>query len=131
MNETTMTLEELCQYAQEAKDEIERERLDRETKQNEAYSNIIKKIVDKLKTFKGEKVKVIAVGASEFTMNYEKYEVEVEITLNDIKTVIDLIPALEANFVDLDNEPITVLEVKFSETNVQLKIPEGLRSEDK
>ena len=56
MNEKTMTLEELIQYAQEAKEQTEKERLAQEAKKNEACIKIIKKIIDRLKEKKGEAV---------------------------------------------------------------------------
>lgn len=130
MNENGLTLEELVNYAQEAKEQTEKERLAQGVKKNEACIDIIKKIVDKLKSKGGQEVIVRATGAQSFNLDKDDWElpvweVPVVITLDDIKAVIDRIPALEANFVDLDNEPITVLEVTFSETEpTELPIPE-------
>ncbi len=131
MNEKTMTLEELIQYAQEAKEQTEKERLAQEAKKNEACIKIIKKIIDRLKEKKGEAVIVKNSGTHWFKIDDEEYEVEkVAITLDDIKEVIDKIPALEATWTNLSDEPITVLEVTFSETKAT-EMLETDGSEDK
>ena len=131
MNEKTMTLEELCQYAQEGKEKTEKERLSKKAQRKQACYEIIEKIIDRLVADKGDAVKVWEIGKLCFNINVVSYEVTVAITLDDIKAVIDLIPALEAEIVSVEGTYKRSLKVWFSETNVQLKIPEGLRSEDK
>ena len=113
MNENPMTFEELVDYAQEAKEQKEKERL--AAKKNEACIDIIKKIIDRLKAKKGETAKVKQFGTNWIIIDNVEDEVEVVITLDDIKEVIDKIPALEARLTELCRG-ITVLEVTFSET---------------
>lgn len=123
MNETTMTLEELCQYAQEAKDKVEKERLAQEAKKNEVYSNIIKDIIDKLKANKGRTVKLEVFDINTVKIDREKNEVSIPIVFNEIETIIGLIPALHAERFDYTKGK--TLEVTFSETEpTELPIPE-------
>lgn len=129
MNENGITLEELCQYAQEAKEKTEKERLSLKAQKEQDCYKIIRKIIDRLIAKKGDAVTVKKRGTNWFAINEEEYEVLIPISLDDIKEIIDTIPALEARWTDLDNEPITVLEVTFSETKAtDIPVTEELRS---
>lgn len=114
MNEKTMTLEELIQYAQEAKEETEKERLSiRDVKDQKRYE-IIEKIIDMLRAKKGDSVTVKNRGTHWFAIDDAEYEVKkVVITLDEIYDIIRSIPALK---------PImtyggATLKVWFSETD--------------
>lgn len=128
MNETTMTLEELVKYAQEAKEqtekEVEEERQNQIAIKNTAYHNIIKNIIDKLKEKKGKAVSVEISAADAVSISGEEYTLPIiGINLEEIEAKIKLIPALKATIKDFSGG--SILEVTFSETEpTELPIPE-------
>lgn len=132
MNETTMTLEELCQYAQEAKEQTEKEvaaeRQNLIAKKNEAFSSIIKYSVDKLKTRKGREVTIISTGTAHFRVDDTELETPVEIDLAEIKNLIGVIPALKVDMHESDSG--RMLKVTFSKTE-ETEMLETDGSEDK
>lgn len=111
MKADVMTLEKLCKYAQKAKD--------KNTHQKELVCfDIIESIIDELGTKR--EVIVREEGAYSLKLNKTNFDIDidnlVEITIEDIKTIIDKIPALEAEFIKLDDESTRGLKVMFSKT---------------
>ena len=111
MKADVITFEELCNYAQDAKNETA-------NKKEHVCFKIIKSIVDELRTKR--EVIVRQVDKYSVMLNGTSFNVDidnlVEITLDDIKTIIDKIPALEAEFIQLDGESTRGLKVMFSKT---------------
>lgn len=115
MNEDKMRLEELANYAQEAKDQVEKRRLEQAVKKQQELYRFIKKIIDMLKEKEEKTVRVRKTGTNWFEVDDSEIEVAtVEISINNVENVINCIPALESYEIEAEND--IVLEVKFSET---------------
>lgn len=111
MKADVITFEKLCDYAQNAKNETA-------NNEEQVCFKIIKSIIDELRI----KREVIVRQVKEYSvmLNKTSFDISVdnlvEITLEDIKTIIDKIPALEAEFIKLDDESTRGLKVMFSKT---------------
>lgn len=111
MKADVITFEKLCNYAQNAKNETA-------NNEEQVCFKIIKSIIDELRT----KREVIVRQVNEYSLMLNKTSFDinvdnlVEITLENIKTIIDKIPALEAEFIKLDDESTRGLKVMFSKT---------------
>lgn len=111
MKADVITFEKLCNYAQNAKNETA-------NNEEQVCFKIIKSIIDELRI----KREVIVRQVKEYSvmLNKTSFDISVdnlvEITLEDIKTIIDKIPALEAEFIKLDDESTRGLKVMFSKT---------------
>ena len=92
MKADVITFEKLCNYAQNAKNETA-------NNEEQVCFKIIKSIIDELRI----KREVIVRQVKEYSvmLNKTSFDISVdnlvEITLEDIKTIIDKIPALEAS----------------------------------
>lgn len=123
MNEKTMTFEELINYAQEAKEKAEKELL-----HNNECINFIKGIIDRLANMR--EVRVLQESIHRFIVNGSESIMMMEtIYLEDLKKMIDRIPALYADIID-DEDDGKILVVRFSKTAEATKAIETDGSEE-
>lgn len=114
MEGRTMTLEELVKYANDAKNEHEKREIEKNIPKSNAIRKIIEKAIDALKDNDGAGVAIKKVGEATFLIDRVEYyfsENDIPTTgieLEDIKEVIDQIPALKASYIARQNEPLMV-----------------------
>lgn len=111
-----MTFQELIDYADESKANHEKQRLEQDTERNKICWMLVKSIIDKLNYPYVEFVPVEIIDDYTFCIGGFNYNISVRgVGLEDIKEVIDAIPALEAKFNHkAGNSSIIILEVEFS-----------------
>lgn len=117
MEKEILTLQELAEYADNARNEAKQKRLEKESQKQKACMEIIMRIVKELKTSDAA-INVRKVDSKQFNLEFTLCSANVSsIELIDVaKMIIKDIPALDAVYTDMDR-----LEVSFSEAKVETK----------